>query len=199
MWGHNIGVVIIPSLLAFAFLGQSILIFTLAGLNLLLLAIWITGGASSPLSIVTVQGHLFGPGWEIALLKTAIAMSMAVNILVTGLIVFRILKVYLQVRTTLDNQNLGITDRSGTFRRVIFIVVESGMALFCIQLTRLVTSTGIVPTEAAENASMALDYLHPMLNVIMSFLLIISLMKWPWLGYNTHNNSSAGVNGIVFP
>lgn len=76
----------------------------------------------------------------------------------------------------MDDQNLGITDGS-TFWRVIFILVESGMALFFfIQLARFVTSTGIIPTEAAEKTSMVIDYIHPMFNVNTSFLLIISLM-----------------------
>jgi hypothetical protein len=64
---------------------------------------------------------------------------MAVNTLVTGLIAFRILKVFLEVKaaTTSVERTLGTT--GGTkFRHVIFIIIESGMALFVIQLVRIV-------------------------------------------------------------
>jgi hypothetical protein len=66
---------------------------------------------------------------------------MAVNTLVTGLIVFKILKVFLEVKaaTTSVEQTLGTT--GGTkLRNVIFIIIESGMALLAIQLVRVVLS-----------------------------------------------------------
>ena len=59
---------------------------------------------------------------------------MTMNALVTGLIMFRIFKVFQEVKTaTADNQNLGVTGGS-TLRCVMSIIIESGMALFSIQL-----------------------------------------------------------------
>ena len=66
---------------------------------------------------------------------------MAVNTLVTGLIVFKILMVFLEVKSavTLLDRTLGST--GGTkLRHIIFIIIESGMALFAIQLVRIVLS-----------------------------------------------------------
>ena len=68
---------------------------------------------------------------------------MAVNALVTGLIVFRILKAYLEVtKATSVERTLGSTAaaaRRGTeLRHIIFVIIESGMALFAIQLVRTV-------------------------------------------------------------
>jgi len=135
--------------------------------------------------LYNVKGQVFGPDWEITLLKTAIILSMAVNVLVTGLIVFKILKVYLQVKTTVDGKNSGVTHGS-TFRRVIFMLVESGMALFFIQLARLVTSTGIAPTEAAAKASMVIDYIHPMINGIAPTLILVRVS----MGLSFHDENS---------
>ena len=59
---------------------------------------------------------------------------MTMNALVTGLIMFRIFKVFQEVKTaTADNQNLGVTGGS-TLWCVMSIIIESGMALFSIQL-----------------------------------------------------------------
>ena len=70
------------------------------------------------------------------LMITSFALSMAVNALVTTLIVFKILKVFLEVKPA-----LGSVATEGTkLRSVIFIIIESGMALFAIQLVRVVIS-----------------------------------------------------------
>ena|SRR5271156_392567 len=90
---------------------------------------------------------------------------MTVNAVVTGLIVFRIFKVFREVKLgTADDQILGVTGGS-KLRRVIFILIESGMALFSIQLARLVVT--IVPTEAAYAAYGLIGSIHEMLNVII--------------------------------
>ena len=97
---------------------------------------------------------------------------MIVNPLVTGLIVFRILKVFQEVKTgTADDQILGVTGGS-TLRRVIFIIIESGMALFSIQLARLVVT--IVNTDAAHDAFYLIGSIHEMLNVII--ILVIATL-----------------------
>jgi hypothetical protein len=71
---------------------------------------------------------------------TGLATSMAVNALMTGLIVLKILKVFLEFKSTSVEQTLGSLSSTGgsKLRHVIFIIIESGMALFAIQLVRVV-------------------------------------------------------------
>ena len=152
---------IVPSFLAFAFLGTLIYLHSLTDFNLWFLAIWIALGTA--LSIV--QGQLYDAEWGTTLFIAGLTLSMTVNVLVTGLIVFRIFKVFQEVKTAADHQNLGDTGRN-TLQRVIFIIIESGMALFSIQLTRLVA--GIVTTDAANDAYVLISGIHEMLNVIMT-------------------------------
>ena len=154
---------IVPLFLAFAFSGTLIYLHSLSDFNLLwFLAIWITAG-TAPLSIV--HGQLHFADRNITLAMAGLILSMTVNALVTGLIVFRIFKVFQELKTaTADGQNLGITGGS-TLRRVVFILIESGMALFSIQLTRLVAV--IVTTDTAVDAFYLIAGIHEMLNVIM--------------------------------
>ena len=156
---------IVPSFLAFTFLGPLIYLHSLSDLNPWFLAIWIAIG-TAPLSIV--QGQYFTPEqWTITLGTTGMALTMTVNALVTGLIVFRVFKVFQKVDTsTADDKILGVTGGS-TLRRVMFIIIESGMVLFAIQLARLVATiatTGAVGTDAND----FIIGIHEMLNVIMT-------------------------------
>ena len=168
IWGYSIRVVIVPSFLAFAYLGPLIYLHSLpTDFNLWFLATWIASGAA-PLSILDDQSS--GLDWIDILTLTGLILSMTVNALVTGLIVFRIFKVFQKVKTsTADAQILGVTGGS-TLRRVIFIIIESGMALFSIQLARLVvTIVGIMtpdPVYALAAFSLIVT-IHEMLNVII--------------------------------
>ena len=96
---------------------------------------------------------------------------MTVNALVTGLIVFRIFKVFQEVKTatTADDQNLGVIGGS-TLQRVVLIIIESGMALFSIQLARLVVT--LVNTGVANDAFYLIDGIHEMLNVIIESAIV---------------------------
>ena len=95
---------------------------------------------------------------------TGLATSMAVNALVTGLIVFKILKVFLEVNPILVELTLDST--GGTkLRHIIFIIIESGMALFAIQLIRLVFF--ILPMESTLYDINYAIVIHQMLNVII--------------------------------
>ena len=100
--------------------------------------------------------------WGATMGVTGLAASMAVNALVTGLIVFKILKVFLEVNPILVELTLDST--GGTkLKQVIFVIIESGMALFAVQLIRLVFS--FLPVELTPN-----DYvivIQQALNVIM--------------------------------
>jgi hypothetical protein len=74
---------------------------------------------------------------------TSYLVSIAVNALVTGSIVFKIVKVFLEVKvtTTSIEQTLGLGSTGGTkLRHVIFVIIESAMALFAIQVVRLLLS-----------------------------------------------------------
>ena len=110
---------------------------------------------------------------------TALAATMAVNTLVTGLIVFKILKVFLEIKrlkleaTTSDERTMGslpVISTGGTkFQHIIFIIIESGMALFVIQLIRVVFSSVpiAVPTNSFTITWDMVVGIHEMLNVIM--------------------------------
>ena len=102
---------------------------------------------------------------------------MAVNTLVTTMIVFGILKVTMGVEPTSVERSLG--SRSSTkFRHIIFILIESGMALFAIQLVRIVLPFSPVPVgqelffQAADDIVIVTNQ---MLNVIIIIIIIIIL------------------------
>ena len=98
---------------------------------------------------------------------------MAVNTLVTGLIVFKILKVFLGVKVTSIERQLGSLSSTagGTkLRHIIFVIIESGMALFAIQLVRLVLTGLLARTPTSGAIEIGLDFaidIHEMLNVII--------------------------------
>ena len=110
------------------------------------------------------------PEWQANLLWTCIGLSLTVNATVTGLIVFRIMKVYLEVKLTLSENFLGGTGGGRKLRSIIFMLIESGMALFAIQLARLVL-TIIAPLANSSGAAASilgpLITIQQMLNVII--------------------------------
>ena len=89
---------------------------------------------------------------------------MAVNTLVTGLIVFKILKVFLEVNPILVELTLGSTGGS-KLRHVIFVIIESGMTLFAIQLIRIVFY--ILPMKWTIDVGDYVVVINQMLNVII--------------------------------
>ena len=104
------------------------------------------------------------------LLIISSAATITVNTLVTGMIVFRILKVTgAGVRPTSIERTLGVTGGK-EFRHIMFIIIESGMALFAIQLVRVVLVYIPVSVEqepfhiAAQNNVIVINQ---MLNVII--------------------------------
>ena len=173
VWGYNIRVVIVPSFLAFAFLGPLIYPHSPTDFNLWFLVIWIVG-SFAPITIV--QGSILHPVWDTILALTGVALSMTMNALVTGLIVFRIFKVFQEVKTcTADNQFLGVTSGS-TLRRIMFILVESGAALFSIQLARLVVTVNF-GTDTYRDAYYLIASIHEILTVIIRSV-ITTLFYW---------------------
>ena len=115
--------------------------------------------------------------WSGTVFTTGLAVSMAVNALMTGMIVFRILKAT-GVQPTSVERTLGSTE-GNKFRHIMFIIIESGMALFAIQLVRIVLSFIPVPVEQYPFLQAAADFvvvINEMLNVIIirsSFLLLL--------------------------
>ena len=99
------------------------------------------------------------------LAAAGLAISMTVNALVTGLIVFRLFKVFREVRAASNERILGVTG-GDTLRAIIFILIESGMALFSIQFVRLVIILIYRDTGVCEGYSL-ITRTHEMLNVII--------------------------------
>ena len=114
--------------------------------------------------------------WPNAVYITGLAASMAVNTLATSMIVFRILKAT-GIKPTSIERTLGSTE-GNKFRHIMFILIESGMALFAIQLLRVVLSFIPVAVEQDPFLQTVSDFvivINQMLNVIIirsSFLLL---------------------------
>ena len=105
---------------------------------------------------------------------TGLAASMVVNALVTGLIVFKILTVFLEVKqlraeATSFERTLGSLSSTGSpkLRHIIFIIIESGIALFAVQLVRVVI-TSLILSQAGPTL--------PSLQVAMYFVIVIHEM-----------------------
>jgi hypothetical protein len=120
---------------------------------------WIA--AACPLFLV--QGRVYTTTWSNVLALTGLVASMTVNALVTGLIVFRIFKVFREVKDVTSGRKL---------RSIIFIITESGMALFAIQLARLVIAVTGQRTNAEEDIYELIASIHEMLNVVISSFIV---------------------------
>ena len=167
VWGRDIRLVIIPSFLAIAYLGQSFyphLISRFQIFNSSSLAIWLT----PYITIVVDEATGSTPLWVNTLIVTSLTASMFVNALVTGLIVFKIIRVFLKVKPIYDSElTLGSTwEAKVQVRHVIFIIIESGMALFAIQLIRVVLFT-MPPKPVIINILEYVIVIHQMFNVII--------------------------------
>ena len=188
MWQENIYVVIIPSFLTIAFIGQSIYLHLMNRFQFippLLLATWMASGGSEEImpdyGDIYAHGFSLGTSWGNTMTLTALAATMTVNTLVTGLIVFKILKWFWEFKRTLGSSSSAAG--SPNYQHIAFIIIESGMVLFATQLVRIVISTMLY---AYPNSSMVLAfglvvYFHQMLNVIIrsvhfySFVLLITV------------------------
>ena len=97
---------------------------------------------------------------------------MAVNALMTAMIVIKILKVMLEVKPA--SLTLGSTG-GNKLRHLIFIIIESGMALFAIQLVRVVLSC--LPLQAstvlAFNITIGINQMFNVIMFICSFLYLL--------------------------
>ena len=137
-------------------------------------------------------GHPLDP-----LMITSFALSMAVNALMTGLIVFKILKVFLEVKPA--SRTSGSTG-GNKLRHLIFIIIESGMALFAIQLVRVVLSCLPLQESTVLAFNMTIG-INQMFNVIICLFISTSfvlLICFTWLGHRTNNNFGSGLNEIIY-
>ena len=139
--------------------------------------------------------------WPNTLLITGLAASIAVNALVTSMIVFRILKTTGDRPTSVE-RTLGSAG-SNKFRHIMFIVIESGMALFAIQLVRVVLGSISVPVELEPVFEAANDFVIA-INQMLNVIIIISVLFYfffsnniTWLGHRTNDNFGAGSIGVV--
>jgi hypothetical protein len=121
---------------------------------------------------------LIDDSWEAPTVIAGFILSIAVNALVTGLIVFRILKVFLEVKaaTTSVERTLGTT-WAGTklLRHVVFMIIESGMALLVVQVARVTFFTLQLELQGDAANSATYGYvifigINEMFNVISIFV-----------------------------
>ena len=112
-----------------------------------------------------VQNQFMILDWANNLFITSLALSMTVNALVTGLIVFKILTVFLEVKAAMTSVERTLGSTGGTkLRHIVFVIIESGMTLFAIQLIRILFA--VLPAEAVPDFSDYLIVLQQMFNVI---------------------------------
>ena len=175
MWNCNIRVVIIPSILALTYLGLSIYLEfkLLPDLKLLPLGIWLAATGANYIAdgATGVQADI----WGLIAVNTSIAISMVVNALVTSLIVWKIFKVFREVQqcSTSTEKSLGVNSGK-KLRSIIFVIIESGLALFVTQLVRLIFTLpplfwNSMPIYDASNFIVTT---HQMLNVIITLVSI---------------------------
>jgi hypothetical protein len=158
------------------------------------LATWLVASIATTI----IQGQLTAYSWEPPIILAAFSLSIAVNTLVTGLIVFRILKVFLEVKaaTTSVERTLGTT-WTGTklLRNVVFMIIESGMALLFVQLVRVTLYILQIQldgdaSDSATNGYVILIVINEMFNVIsirsVCPLLLFLLITFYYLDRASH-------------
>ena len=99
-------------------------------------------------------------------------MSLAVNAVVTSLILFRIIKVYWEVEPILYEKLLGTTG-GGRFRSIVLAIIESAVVLLALQMVLVVC--GSVATESAGEVGNLTIGMHQMLLVSLLLLLILQI------------------------
>ena len=108
--------------------------------------------------------------------------------------------VFRQSRVTSDDQVFGAT-RGTKLRSIIFVLIESGLLLFSIQLARLVVSILTVDGGNDIDAFDPIVLIHQQVNVIRRSVIptIDFTDSLASIGNNTYNHPGAGLNGIIFP
>jgi hypothetical protein len=86
-------------------------------------------------------------------------------------------------------------------RHIIFIMIESGMVLFAVQLVRVVLYN-LRPAPSADyafadNFSTGITQMFNVIIRSVHFYFFVLLITCTWLGQHTNNNFVAGLNEIV--
>jgi hypothetical protein len=118
--------------------------------------------------MVVLPDGIFTQEWSIPTTVTSIVLTMTVNAVVTGLIVFKIFKVFTQVKPTSDGKTLGTTRSGSKLLPIMFVLIESGMVLFAVQIVHVVLT--VVLNEPADVGFHVAIGIHEMLNVIITFV-----------------------------
>ena len=124
---------------------------------------------------------------------TALGISLTVNAAVTGLIALRIIKVYKEVKPTFRHRTLGHGGPAeANFWSIMLIIIESGMAMFTIQLIR------VVLTILQNDAFYIFVGINQIIIVIIQSLVISTfILLRLFLGNYTHPHPLTSVNGII--
>ena len=119
--------------------------------------------------MLILQNKIVQTSWSNALVLTSLIVSMTVDALATVLIVFRILKVFHDVKdiTTSDEKSLGFTG-GRKLCSIIFIIIKLGMA-WAMMLIIGISSTNL--NLAWYTAYTFVGVIHEMLNVIISSII----------------------------
>ncbi|KAF8799440.1 hypothetical protein BYT27DRAFT_7217735 [Phlegmacium glaucopus] len=123
LWGCNLRVVILPSILAFTFL-----------------ATWLAANSSQYI----LSDHVFTTHWGAWLYAGCRAMSMTVNALVTGLIIFKIFNMYHEAKSVSGNQILGVLGITPTIIQESMIESSVGSLRFADNDPNSMPETGDV-------------------------------------------------------
>jgi len=178
VWGQKISVTIVPSFLVIVFI-----------------ATWFGSDAA----VTFDHGQFATADWGIPVVLTSFASSMAVNALVTGLIVFKILKVFLNLKANSDERlgTFGSSSSTGggsSLRHVIFVIIESGMVLFLIQLIRVVFLC--LPAERAPSSYNIIMAISQMLYGITPTIILVRVsMK---LSFDDNDSFKKTTESIIF-
>lgn len=132
-----------------------------SNLPVLCLAIWIAGVSST---YISSNKLLVAPQWANTANRILPAIPLIVNGVVTGLIVFKIFKVFQGIEMISNEQHLSAAGGRKLWS-VIFALVESGLAFFSFQLAQLVL--GILPGNIAFRVNYITSSITQMINVII--------------------------------
>ena len=133
--------------------------------------------------------------WGYTLTLTSLAVSLTVNAAVTGIIMLRILKVYWQIRSSCD-QTSGSGVHNPGLRSIIFVIIESGMVLFAIQLVRIVLY--ILQLGAYEIIVGINEMFNVIIRSVIFYFFFFTLLKL-FPGNNTHSHPRTSVSRTLFP
>ena len=151
-------------------------------------AIWL---ASNGPIYIAPPDDLSTNNWGNIATITSLAISLTVNAVVTGLIVFRLLQVSRMLGLTFGHRTSCVGRTEAKFWSIVFVMIESGMAMFAIQLIRVVLS--ILNVDIFK----IIIGINQMFNVtIRSVILLFTSLKLI-LGDNTDHHLCTSVNGII--